>query len=464
MQMTYPTQRGIPLIIMEEVMADRKRQFEVMFPNAAGIDIGGDVHYVALPAQRSEETVRHFGCFTCDLKEMATWLLHHAVDTVVMESTGVYWIPVYEYLESAGLTVYLVNARHVKNVSGRKSDVLDCQWLQQLMSYGLLDSAFRPSGEICALRAISRLRETLIEEQARWIQRMQKALTQMNVQLSNAVTDITGATGMMILRAIVAGERDPSELAKLRNYRCKKSQEELARALEGTWRDEHLFVLRQSLAVYDQFRAQIVEVDLQLEAMLRELNRHQDEVSIDKNKGRTKNAPKFAVRQALYGMCGIDLTRIEGIDVSTALKVLTEVGHDLSRFKTGKHFCSWLGLCPGTRISGGKRLSGATKRIPNPVARALKRAALGVARSHCAMGAYYRRLAARMGAGKAITATAHKLARTIYAMLTGKKEFTAQSHLAYEEQYRQRTVAYLKRKATSLGFDLQPLNVDSSAV
>lgn len=464
MQMTYPTQRDIPLIMMEEVMADRKRQFEVVYPNAAGIDIGGNEHYVAVPADRGEETVRHFGCFTSELNKMADWLQACGVDTVAMESTGVYWIPVYDLLASRGFVVHLVNARHVKNVSGRKSDVIDCQWLQQLMHYGLLDGAFRPDGDICALRAVSRQRETLIEDQARWIQRMQKTLTQMNVQLANVVTDITGVTGLAILRAIVAGERDASVLAKLRNYRCKKSPEELALALEGTWRGEHVFMLKQALAMFDMLREQLAQADAELESMLSRMARHQEVVCIDKKKGRAKNAPKFAVRQALYGMCGVDLTRIEGIDATTALKVLSEVGHDLSRFKSGKHFCSWLGLCPGTRISGGKRLSGATKRIPNPVARALKLAALGVARSNCAMGAYYRRLAARMGAGKAITATAHKLARIVYAMLTKAEEFTAQKQHAYEEQYRQRTVAYLKRKAANLGFDLLPISPASVAV
>lgn len=464
MQTTYPTRRDIPLSIMEEVMAVHKRHFEVIFPNSAGIDIGGDAHYAAVPPDRCDEAVRHFGCCTADLVDMGNWLHDCSIDTVVMESTGVYWIPVYELLESMGFTVYLVNARHVKNVSGRKSDVIDCQWLQQLMQYGLLAGAFRPSGEICALRAVSRQRETLIDEQGRWIQRMQKALTQMNVQLANAVTDITGTTGLAILRAIVAGERDATVLAELRNYRCKKSKEELARALEGTWREEHLFVLEQALAMFDVLHLRMDETDAQLHAMLRRMARHTDAVSIDNNKGRTKNAPKFPIRQALYGMCGVDLTRIEGIDVTTALKVLAEIGHDLSRFKSAKHFCSWLGLCPGTRISGGKRLSGATKRIPNPVARALKLAALGLARSHCALGAYYRRLAARMGAGKAITATAHKLARTIYAMLTRKKEFTAQDPHAYEEKYRQRTVNYLKRKAASLGFDLLPKSPITTAV
>ena len=438
-------------------MAVRKRNLEVVFPHAAGIDVGGEMHYVAVPPECCEESVRSFRCYTADLDAMADWLLGCAIDTVVMESTGVYWIPVYELLESRGLTVYLVNARHVKNVSGRKSDVLDCQWLQQLMSFGLLAGAFRPREEICALRAVSRHRQTLLEEQSRWIQRMQKALTQMNVQLAHAVTDITGATGMAIMRAIVAGERDARVLARLRNYRCHKSEEELARALEGTWRQEHLFTLGQALLMYGVYRERIADADAQLQAMLGRLRRHAGTVAAQRNKGRAKNAPNFDIRQALYELCGVDLTRIEGVDVTTALKVLTEVVDDLGRFATAKQFCSWLGLCPGTRISGGKRLSGASKRLANPVARALKLAAMGLSRSQCSLGAYYRRLAARLGAGKAITATAHKLARIVYAMLTRGEAFKVEDMQAYEERYRHRTLTYLRRKAASMGFELQPV-------
>jgi transposase len=437
-------------------MAARKRNLEVIHPHAAGIDIGGEKHYVAVPPQSHDEPVRCFGCYTADLNAMADWLLACDIDIVVMESTGVYWIPVYDLLESRGLTVHLVNARHVKNVSGRKSDVLDCQWLQQLMSFGLLSGAFRPRGEICALRTISRHRETLIAEQARWIQRMQKALTQMNVQLAHAVTDVTGMTGLAIIRAIVAGVREPEELARLRNYRCRKNAAELARALQGTWRQEHLFTLGQALQMYEVHAERIAEVDAQLQRMLAGMRQHDGVVEIKRNKGRAKNAPRFDVRQALYGLCGVDLTCVEGVDASTALKVLAELGDDLSRFATAKQFCSWLGLCPGTRISGGKRLSGVSKRIANPVARALKLAAMGLSRSQCSLGAYYRRMAARVSAGKAITATAHKLARILYAMLTKQEAFKPQDLEVYEDRYRERTLAYLRRKAALMGFELQP--------
>ncbi len=442
---------------MEEAVAVRKRELAVLYPNAAGIDIGSAKHYVAVPPERCEQSVREFESFTADLAAMAEWLASCAIDTVVMESTGVYWIPVYELLESRGFTVYLVNARHVKNVSGKKSDVLDCQWLQQLMSFGLLAGAFRPDGKVCALRALVRQRETLIAGQAQQIQRMQKALTQMNVQLVQVISDIAGQTGQDIVRAIVAGERDARKLAQLRNYRVHASEEQIAKSLSGNWREEHLFCLAQALTLFDTHQQLLEQADAQIEAMLGHLQRQASgAIKPDKNKGRAKHAPRFDVRAALVRWAGVDLTRIGGIDVCTALKVLAELGTDLSKFKSAKHFASWLGLCPGTRITGGKRISGATKRIANRVAQALKLAAHGLHRSHCALGAYYRRMAARLGAGKAITATAHKLARLVYAILTRGEEFIERTQDHYEDQVRSRTIRYLQKKAASLGFKLQP--------
>lgn len=438
-------------------MAVRKRELTVMFPNAAGIDVGSAAHYVAVAPDRCEEPVREFGSFTEDLMALADWLAGCGIDTVVLESTGVYWIALYELLEARGFVVYLVHAKHVKNVPGKKSDVLDCQWLQQLMSFGLLTRAFRPDGEVCALRAVVRQRETLIESQAREIQRMQKALAQMNVQLANVITDIMGESGQAIIRAIVAGERDPDKLAALRNYRIRASEETIAKSLRGNWREEHLFCLAQALKLFDTYQALIGEADARIEAMLARMQRHEGELRPDKNKGRNKHAPRFDARSALYAWAGVDLTRIGGIDVSSALKILAELGTDFSKFKSVKHFASWLGLCPGTRITGGKRISGVTKRIANRVARALKLAAQGLHRSQCALGAYYRRMAARLGAGKAITATAHKLARLVYAILTKGEEFVQRSQDHYEEQVRTRTVRYLQKKAASLGFNLQPV-------
>lgn len=438
-------------------MAARKPELTVMHSNAAGIDIGAASHFVAVRPDRGEDAVREFGCFTEDIEAMAKWLLECGVDVVAMESTGVYWIAPYEILESHGLTVYLVNARHVKNVSGRKSDVLDCQWLQQLMTFGLLSGAFRPDGDICALRAISRQRDALLREQARQIQRMQKALTQMNVQLTNVITDIVGKTGQDIIRAIVAGERDPEKLAKLRNYRIHASEEEIAKSLEGNWREEHVFCLGQALNLFDTYQRLIAETDAKLEELIKPLLRHQLKLPPNKKKGRGKNAPSFDVLNMLYQWIGVDLTRIGGIDVTTALKVVVEIGTDLSRFKSAKHFASWLGLCPGTRISGGKKLSGATKRIPNRVAQALKMAAQGLSRSQCALGAYYRRMASRVGVGKAITATAHKLARLIFAMMTKGEEYVERSEQQYEESMQKRTLSYLKRKAKALGYRIEPM-------
>jgi transposase len=441
---------------MEEFVAVRKRELTVMFPNAAGIDVGSASHYVAVPPERCAQSVREFQSFTEDLVALADWLGECGIDTVVMESTGVYWIALYELLEARGFTVYLVNARHVKNVSGKKSDVLDCQWLQQLMSFGLLAGAFRPAGEVCALRAVVRQRDSLIEAQAQQIQRMQKALTQMNVQLANVISDIAGQSGQDIVRAIVAGERDPYKLARLRNYRIRASEETIAKSLMGNWREEHLFCLAQALKLFDTHQALIKEADAKIEALLARMQRHAAQLAPNKNKGRTKNAPGFDVRSALYAWAGVDLTRIGGIDVSTALKILAELGADLSKFKSVKHFASWLGLCPGTRITGGKRISGTTKRIANRVAQALKLAAHGLHRSQCALGAYYRRMAARLGAGKAITATAHKLARLVYAILTKGEEFVQRSQDHYEDQVRARTIRYLQKKAASLGYNLQP--------
>jgi transposase len=444
---------------MEKSVAVRKRGFTVEYPNAAGIDVGSASHYVAVAPERCEQSVREFHSFTEDLEALAQWLGECGVDTVVMESTGVYWIPVYELLEARGFKVYLVNARHVKNVSGKKSDVLDCQWLQQLMTFGLLRGAFRPTGEVCALRAVVRQRDTLIDAQAQQVQRMQKALTQMNVQLANVISDLAGQTGQAIVRAIVGGERDPHTLAQLRNYRIRADEATIAKSLHGNWREEHLFCLAQALKLFDVYQALIAEVDAKTEQLLARMQAHAVAVTPNKNKGRTKNAPRFNARAALYGWAGVDLTRIGGIDVSTALKILAELGTDLSSFKSAKHFASWLGLCPGTRITGGKRISGATHRTTNPIAQALKLAAHGLHRSNCALGAFYRGMAARLGAGKAITATAHKLARIVYAILTKGEEFVQRSQHHYEDQVRARTIRYLKKKAATFGFTLQPATV-----
>ena len=442
-------------------MAQRKRPttqsaITLTHPNAAGIDIGSAAHFVAVPPDRDDQPVREFASFTADLHRLADWLDACCVDTVAMESTGVYWIPLYELLESRGFTVLLVNARHVKNVSGRKSDVLDCQWLQQLMSFGLLHGAFRPADQVCVLRSLTRQRTMLLRSQGRFVQHMQKALTQMNIQLANVISDVAGETGQRILHAIIAGERDGLALARLRNARIRASEDEIAKSLQGTWRDEHLFALKQALDAFDFCGAQLAECDAQVQAQLQSLHVREDEPTKGKKRGRARNAPKFDLRTQLFQMCGVDLTRINGIDVTTALVVVSEVGADMGRFPSDKHFASWLGLCPGTKITGGKVMSGKTKRCTNRAAQALRLAAAALRSSQSALGAYYRRMCARMDKPKAVTAAAHKLARLIYAMLTNGQEYTDQGQDYFEERYRQRVLHNLAQKAKAMGMQLVP--------
>ena len=438
-------------------MAMRKRNDEV-FPNAAGIDVGASSHWVAVPQHLAEESVREFGAMTDDLNGMADWLLACGVDTVALESTGVYWIPVYEVLEQRGLKVWLVDARQLKYVPGRKSDVQDCQWLQKLMCFGLLRAAWRPDGDVCVVRAVARQREVLLIEQASWVQRMQKALVQMNIQLTEVLTDIMGMTGQAIIRAIVAGERDPKVLARHRHSRVKASAEEVTKALTGNWRDEHLFVLTQALAMYDDIARHLAECDAKLQVLLAE--RSQSKVDLGKApKVGSKLRLEFDVRQMLANWAGVDLTRINGLGVTSVMKLLSEIGTDLSRFASVKHFCSWLGLCPATKISGGKVLSSGTKRCANRARQALKIAAMTLSHSDSALGAFYRRLCARMDKPRANTAVAHKLARMVYFMLTRGEAFVDQGQQHYEEQQRQRSIAALKRRAAALGFQLNPTTV-----
>ena len=448
--------------MMEQAVAQRNRSvplkarksrepLALTHPNAAGIDVGSASHYVAVPPDRDDQPVREFPSFTADLHRLADWLQACGVDTVAMESTGVYWIALYELLESRGFTVLLVNARHVKNVPGRKSDVLDCQWLQQLMSYGLLRGAFRPAEAVCALRSLSRQREMLLRSQARHVQHMQKALTQMNIQLANVISDVVGATGQKILRGIVAGERDGHVLAEHRDVRIKASKQEIAASLQGNWREEHLFALKQALALFDFYATQLTECDAAIDAQLQTLAAHSGSATPGKKRSRARNAPKFDLRQRMFAMCGVDLTRIDGIDVTTALVVLSEIGADMSRFTSVKHFTSWLGLCPGTRITGGKLLSGRTRRCANRAAQALRMAAAALRSSQSALGAYFRRICARMDKPKAITAAAHKLARLVYTMLTKGQEYVDQGQDYFEERYRQRVIYQLSQRASKLG-------------
>lgn len=412
--------------------------------HAAGIDVGSKSHFVSVPEGSSEQAVREFASFTDDLQQMADWLIACSVTTVAMESTGIYWIPVFEILESKGLEVKLVNARHVKNVPGRKSDVLDCQWLQRLHTYGLLEGAFRPPEQICTLRGYVRQRMNLVRYAASHVQHMQKALAQMNLQLANVVSNITGKTGMQIIKAILAGERDPLILAGLRDQRCKNSEETIARSLHGNYRPEHLFSLKQAVDLYNFYQGQIVECDQEILAQLATFDTASD----------TDKGPPASLEEALRRMTGVDLTEIDGIDTNSALKIIAEIGLDMSRWKSAKHFASWLGLCPGTKVSGGKILSGRSKQVANRAAATLRMAAFSLFNSKSALGAYLRRQRSRLGAPKAITATAHKLARLVYAMLKHGTAYADIGQDYYEERYRSRVVQNLKRKAQEFGYQL----------
>ena len=429
----------------------------ITHPNAAGIDIGSASHFVAVPPDRDDDPVREFPSFTTDLSAIADWLSACGVDVVAMESTGVYWIPLFELLESRGFKVLLVNARHVKNVSGRKSDVLDCQWLQQLVTYGLLSGAFRPDEQVCVLRSFMRQRTMLLKSQATHVQHMQKALTQMNIQLANVISDVVGETGQKILRAILAGERDGRVLAAMKNSRIHASDDEIAKSLQGNWRTEHLFALKQAVAGFDFTGSQLAEVDQEIERQLQTLESHEGDPPQGKKRGRARNAPRFDLRSLLFRMCGVDLTRIDGIDVSTALAVISEIGTDMSRFPTEKNFTSWLGLCPGTRITGGKVMSGRTKRCANRAAQALRLAAAALRTSKSALGAYFRRMCSRMEKAKAVTAAAHKLARLIYILLTKGQEYTDQGQEYYETRYRQRVVNHLAQRVAKIGMKMVPI-------
>lgn len=433
--------------------ASKHPVWTVAHPHAAAVDVGANAHFVAVSQERDAQPVREFGCHTQHLDRMADWLHECGIETVALESTGIYWIPLYEVLQARGFDVWLVNPKHVRNVTGRKSDVLDCQWLQQLHTFGLVNRAFRPEASVCELRELVRLRGTMIAERTRHVQRMQSALTQMNVQLTSVLSDIAGHTGMAIIRAIVAGERDGAKLAQLRDYRVRASQAEVASALQGTWKREHLFKLAHELACHDFINTRLEAIDRQLEQWLAALGVHDHSPELRRSR-RAKNAPDFDVRRALLNWSGVDLTAVPGIEAITALKLLAELGPDLHRFRTSKSFCSWLGLCPGTHITGGKRIDGKTQRLPNRVSQALKEAASGLARSHCAMGAYYRRMSLRMSTSKAITAVAHKLARIVYAMLTGHSAYEAQRQQAHDERYRQRALKGLRQRAAQMGYDL----------
>ena len=432
---------------------------EVVHPHAAGIDVGNSAHYVAVRPDRDPEPVRRFECFTADLYRLADWLESCGVKTVAMQSTGVYWIPLYEILEEHGFEVYLVNARHTKNLPGRKSDVQESQWLLKLHTYGLLNNSFQPTAEIRVLRTYWRQRAEHVSGAATCIQRMQKALTQMNLQLANVISDLSGVTGQAIVRAIVAGERDPQKLAELSHPRIEASREEVAKSLEGNWRPELVFVLRQEVEMYDTYQWRITECDQQLQKHLAsfadtELPQSPKAESKEKRAKSTKNAPRFDLSSELKRITGVDLTRIDGIDVMVAQTLLSEVGMDMSRWNTEAHFSSWLGLCPDNRISGDKLLGKGTRHVVNRAATALRLAARNLIRSRSYLGAQYRRLRTKLGAPKAITAMAHRLARLVYRMLKYGQQYVDKGTEYYENRYRQQQINLLQKNAAKLGLQI----------
>lgn len=432
-------------------------RLEVVHPKAAAIDIGSTSHFVAVTPDLSDEPVREFSALTPGLKELVDWLKACGATTVAMEATGVYWVPLYEMLQSEGIDVQLVNAHHVRSVPGRKSDVLDCQWLLKLHTFGLLRGSFRPTAQIVALRCYLRQRDTLVCCAGSEVQRMQKALTLMNLQLHTVIADITGTTGLSILRSIVAGERDPHVLAKMRDPRCKADEQTILESLTGSYRDEHLFCLEQSLRLYDTYQQLIEDCDRAATTLLAQLTASLPAPApLPKGKRRGPKQPKVDYRTPAYQLTNVDLTRIPGLSDYSVITLLSEIGTDMSRWPSHKHFAAWLRLAPGTKITGGKILSSRTLPTSSRVVEILRTAAVTAGRTRSALGAYYRRLCLRRGTSRAIVATAHKIARYIYHMLSTGEPFLDNGQDAYEQDYRHHLVRKLTKQAESLGLRLVP--------
>jgi transposase len=445
---------------------------QVINYTAAGIDIGANELHVCAGKKDGSTEVIVYPTFTKDLQEMVVWLEECGTSSAAMESTGPYWIPVYDMLEEAGLNPALINAYHLKTVPGRKTDVKDCEWIQQLHSYGLLQGSFRPKDDMLKLRTYIRQRSKLFQLATTQVNLMHKALAQMNIQLRQVINDITGETGTAIIRAIVAGERNPKVLAEYRNRHVKKTKEEIAKSLEGNYKPELVFVLKQSLQGYNSIHDQIIECEKEIEQILEtwkgldketgmEKELKNEEKKMSKQKGRKKTSFNkspyyFDIANKIQEIAGVDLTAIPGIDANTVAKIISEIGVDMSAWPTEKHFASWLGLCPGNKISGGKILSGKTKPTANKAAQALRLAANSLYQSNTALGAYFRRMRARLGTPKAITATAHKLAVIIYCMLKEGKEFKEIGAAEYEKKFQKKSLASLRKRAAEAGFDLVP--------
>jgi transposase len=433
-------------------------------PDAAGIDCGAEHHYVAVPPDRDAQPVHAFRTFTADLNRLADWLTQCRIKTVAMESTGVYWIPVFEILEARGFEVVLVNAHHLRNVRGRKSDVTDGEWLRDLHSVGLLSPSFRPAAEIVVLRTYLRQRASLVEEAASHIQRMQKSLTQMNLMLHLVLSDITGTTGLKIVRSILEGERDPARLAAHRDRRCHASIEEIIAALTGNYRAEHLFTLKQNFDGYEFNRQQIAECDSAIQKLIETLAAQQPPPTVELPSARrpakpNKKEPAFDIRTPLHRLTGgTDLSQIDGIGPHAALQLVAEIGTDMNRWPSPNHFTSWLSLAPNNKISGGRLLSSRTQPSANRAAAILRRCAMTLMRTPTALGAFYRRLAARTGKPTAITATARKLGLLVYRVLRGDIRYSDPGATAYAQLHRLRLIKALRKRAQQLGLALLDLN------
>lgn len=432
-------------------------------PNAAGVDIGAVEIVVCVAGDETTQIVKAFGNYTVDLQAIGKWLKEHGVRTVAMESTGVYWIPLFEELERQGLKCLLVSSRSLRRVPGKKSDIQDAQWIQTLHSYGLLESSFRPQGDLVTLRTLLRHRGQLVDHRSPHVQHIQKALLQMNIQLSQALSDVTGETGMRIIRAIAEGERDPQTLAMYRDRNCKHSEEEIAKALTGTWQDEYLFIVKQSLELYDHYTKQIESCDAEIERVYALTRPDWDEgelkpLSKRKRNSHSKNEPpnKEELRAHLKRISGVDLSVVDGFGVSVAQMVITECGTDMSKFPTEKHFCSWLGLAPKHEISGGKVLKNKTLKTKSRAGQAFRMAAQSVKQSNTVFGSFYRRLRTRLDKRQATVATAHMIARVVYRMLKYKVEYEMIDVEEYEVKYKEQQIKYMKKKAAKLGFQLVP--------
>jgi transposase len=447
---------------MPKKRQNREVKMPVLRPDAAGIDIGAEEIFVAVPSDRDSQPIRRFATFTQDLNALADWLTACEIRTVAMESTGVYWIPLHQILESRGFEVYLVNAQYVRNVPGRKSDVSDCQWIQYLHSVGLLRASFRPPAEICAIRSLWRHRESLIQMASQHTQHIQKALDQMNLQIHHVLSEITGWSGLRILDAILAGDRNPVALATLCNWRVRTSRDIVAKALEGDYRPEHVFTLRQSLAGYRYYQNLIAELDEEINKYLRDLPKASEAEAGPPARTKTRvyqrqhNDPAFDLRSELYRIVGVDLTDIPGINAVTAHTIISEIGTDVTRFRNASAFASWLGLCPEKQVSGGKVLYTKTRPVKNRVAKALRMGAHSLHHANNYLGEFFRRMRRKLGAAEAVTAVAHKLARVLYHVLRTKEAYNETVFLRHDQEAIKRAEERLRKQAAKLGFQLSP--------